>query len=73
MKRKSTLIYLVNKIKSEVTNSGLQSGSEENRNFADNDIKFEPRETAVQSILNFARSLEVRESKSTGFVEWILN
>lgn len=73
MKKISTLIYHVNKIKTEVTNSSLKFNSEREKHFTDNDQPFEPKETAVNAILNFARSLEVKESKTAGSIEWNLN
>jgi hypothetical protein len=73
MKRISTLIFLVNKIKSEVTNRSLRNDPESDIFFTDNEQHFEPRETAVNAILNFARSLEVKKSKTAGSVEWNLN
>ncbi len=60
MVKNSTLIYFVNDI---------QRNFEKETKMMD----FEPSEQAVNNILNFARSYDVLETKSTGDVEMILN
>ena len=35
--------------------------------------RFSPPDTTVNAILSFARSLEVKETKTAGEIEWVLN
>ncbi len=73
MKKMSTLVFLVNKIKTELTKSDVvgYSGCEEYPN--DNQGDVSPPETVVNAILNYSRSLEVTKSQSVGEIEWVLN
>lgn len=73
MQKISTLIFLVNKIRSEVTNRSF-NGFYENENYLiDNQEQDSPPESAVNALLNYARSLEVSKSKAIGDLEWVLN
>jgi len=73
MQKISTLIFLVNKIRSEVTNRSFK-GFYENENYLiDNQEQDSPPESAVNALLNYARSLEVSKSKAIGDLEWVLN
>lgn len=56
----STLIYFVNNIQHDVETEMFQAG-------------FEPSERSVTNILDFARSYDVVETESTGFVDINLN
>jgi hypothetical protein len=73
MNEMSTLIFLVNKIKTELKNSDFDgySGYEEYPHDIREDAS--PPESVVNVILNFARSLEVTKSQSVGEIEWVLN
>lgn len=73
MKKISTLIFLVNKIRSEVTNTSFNGCSEHESYMKDKEDDFSPPDFAVNAILDFARSLEVRKSKTIGNIEWVLN
>jgi hypothetical protein len=73
MKKISTLIFLVNKIRSEVTNSSFMGCSDNESYMNDKEDDFSPPDCAVNAILNFARSLEVSKSKTIGNIEWVLN
>ncbi len=73
MQKISTLIFLVNKIRSEVTNRSF-NGFYENENYLiDNQEQDSPPDSAVSALLNYARSLEVSKSKAIGDLEWVLN
>ena len=75
MNKISTLIYYVGRIKSECNLSnavGFTGGREETEMKENQDIYKAP-ETAVNAILSYARSLEVKETRSAGTIEWVLN
>ncbi len=73
MKEISTLVFLVNKIRSEVTNQSFR-GFYENENYLIEDHKQDsPPDSAVNALLSYARSLEVSKSKAIGDLEWVLN
>lgn len=75
MKKISTLLYFVSHIRSERMQSHLLGASvrgEEEEMIVDLD-SFSPPETTVNAILSFARSLEVKETKTAGEIEWVLN
>ena len=67
----STLIYCIN------TFSGKNETVSETESVKVFDIpgtvKMEPSEAAIKNILDFARSYDVLETESTGYVEMILN
>jgi hypothetical protein len=70
MKKHSTLIFIVNKFQAK----GLSPREDEKvieRSLTEMD--FEPSESSIKSILNFARSYEVLKTESAGHVEMILN
>jgi hypothetical protein len=73
MNEMSTLIFLVNKIKTELKDSDFvgYSGYEEYPDDIRDDAS--PPESVVNVILNFARSLEVAKSQTVGEIEWVLN
>lgn len=73
MKKISTLIFLVNKFRSEVTNTSIFGCSDHESYMKDKKDDFSPPDCAVNAILNFARSLEVSKSKTIGSIEWVLN
>jgi hypothetical protein len=73
MNRISTLIFLVNKIRSEVRDSVCAECDDYEVSTAELEDAYVPPDTAVNTILNFARSLEVKESESVGKLEWVLN
>jgi hypothetical protein len=75
MKKISTLIYFLGKVKKELMHTSMTDVScrrEENsmKNVQDN---YSPPEAAVSAVLNFARSLEVKETRTVGKIEWVLN
>ncbi len=76
MSKRSTLIFLVNQIKSEFTGSsqiGSVRNEEEEPAIQESSEIFAPPERSVQAILGFARSLEVADTAAMGKVEWVLN
>ena len=70
MKKHSTLIYLVNNFQTEESTTNCVDDVIGNQLTT---MEFEPSERSIENILNFARSYEVLETKSTGCVEMILN
>lgn len=72
MQNYSTLIYFVNNFQNDVdvSKSDLVGNGFEN-SLAKMD--FEPSERTIKNILDFARSYEVLETDSTGYVEMNLN
>lgn len=66
----STLIYFVNDFQKD-----LQSTKVLDNKLEDSVTKmdFEPSERSVKNILDFARSYDVLETESTGYVEMNLN
>lgn len=73
MKKLSTLIFLVNKIRSEareLSGNGITDMEENQKEQMD---QYAPPDVAVNSVLNFARSLQVSETKAVGKLEWVLN
>lgn len=73
MKKVSTLIFHVNKIRSELMNSSLIGHAEHEPDKKDKKDDFSPPVCAVNAILNYARSLEISKSKAIGNIEWVLN
>jgi hypothetical protein len=73
MNEMSTLIFLVNKIKTELKNSDFVGYSDYEEYPHDIREDASPPESVVNVILNFARSLEVTKSQSVGEMEWVLN
>lgn len=70
MKKHSTLIYLVNSFYAEKkTRDRVDNAIEKSLTT----MEFEPSERSIENILDFAQSYEVLETKSTGYVEMILN
>lgn len=72
MRDYSTLIYFVNNFQNNLKSTKIEK--------VDNDLEdslttmdFEPSESSVKNILDFARSYDVIETESTGYVEMILN
>jgi hypothetical protein len=75
MNERFTLVYLVNQIKSELLEISFP-GLTENDPEVDGQYGFcnkTPSPKTVQSILNYARLLEVADTESVGKVEWMLN
>lgn len=70
MKKHSTLIYLVNNFQTGEATQNRVDDVIENSLTA---MEFEPSESSIENILNFARSYEVIETESTGQIEMILN
>lgn len=73
MKKISTLIFLVNMTRSEVTKKSFIGCSEYEPYLNDKEDYFSPAVCAVNAILNYARSLEISKSKTIGNIEWVLN
>lgn len=75
MKKISTLIYYVGRIKSDcnLSNAVGVAGGREETEMKENQDNFKAPDTAVNAILSYARSLEVKETRSAGTIEWILN
>lgn len=70
MKKHSTLIYLVNNFQTEEAAQSRVDHVIENEL---TEMDFKPSKRSIDNILNFARSYEVLETESTGYVEMILN
>jgi hypothetical protein len=75
MNKRSTLVFLVNQIKSEYSRSTLIGLTDNDFGLAaqENYGNYAPPERAVQAILGYAKSLEVADTMSIGEVEWLLN
>ncbi len=73
MNKMSTLVFLVNKIKTEVKKSDVIGYSGFEGYPDDNQDDVSPPASVVNAILNYARSLEVTKSQSVGEMEWVLN
>ena len=75
MNERFTLVYLVNQIKSEILKLSLPDFPENNPEHDRQDVfcNKTPSARTVQSILNYARLLEVADTESVGKVEWMLN
>jgi hypothetical protein len=75
MNERFTLVYLVNQIKSELLEISFpdlpENDPEHDRQ--DGFCNKTPSARTVQSILNYARQLEVADTESVGKVEWMLN
>ncbi len=71
MKKSSTLIYFVNNFKTEKETQKRVDSESDYALLAKMD--FEPSERSIENILNFARSYEVLETESSGYVEMNLN
>jgi hypothetical protein len=75
MKKRSTLIFLVNQFNSEFSKSSFIGLP--NRDFElaaqENLSSYSPPDRSVKAILGYAKSLEVADTESVGKVEWILN
>ena len=66
----STLIYFVNNFQKDLhSNKKVSNDLEESLTKMD----FEPSERSLKNILDFARSYDVLETESTGYVEMNLN
>lgn len=68
----STLIYFVNNFQKDVEATKLGLGG---NSFEDSltMMDFEPSSRSLKNILDFARSYDVLETESTGYVEMNLN
>jgi hypothetical protein len=73
MNKISTLIFLVNKIRSEVRDSFYTGCDDYDESTVELKDGYAPPHSAVSTILDFARSLEVKESEAIGKFEWVLN
>jgi len=71
MQKFSTLIYCINRIQSDVDFIDC-SELEKEVDFLETK-KMGPSEESIKNIMNFARSYDVLETESAGFVEMILN
>lgn len=73
MRNYSTLIYFVNSFQSESNQVNLvEAGINSFLKTAPMEDKM-PSERSIENILNFARSYEVLETESAGYVEMNLN
>ena len=75
MNKISTLLYFVSHIRSAWVQTNSMDASErgeEAEMVKDLEI-YSPPDRTVNAILNFARSLEVKETKAVGEIEWVLN
>lgn len=66
----STLIYFVNNFHNDLPSAEAVGSKSED---ALTGMDFEPSERSIKNILDFARSYDVMESESTGYVEMNLN
>lgn len=75
MRKISTLVYYVSRIKSDckLKNTVGVAGRWEETEMTENQDNCKAPEIAVNAILSYARSLEVKETRTTGTIEWILN
>lgn len=75
MNKISTLLYFVSHIRSEWVQTNSLDASErgEEAGMVTNLEIYSPPDRTVNAILNFARSLEVKETKAVGEIEWVLN
>ncbi len=72
MQKFSTLMYCFNSFRSDCEQCET-SIAENELNAAETTNEMEPSETSIKNILDFARSYDVLETESTGYVEMILN
>ena len=70
MKKHSTLVYLVNNFQTEKSTTNCVDDVFGNQLTA---MEFEPSESSIKNIMNFARSYEVLETESAGYAEMNLN
>jgi len=74
MIKNSTLIYFVNNFQVDLESTIFESiQKEEESSLTKMENTPLPSETTIKSILNFARSYDVLETKETGYVEMNLN
>ncbi|MCL1821187.1 MAG: hypothetical protein FWG22_00020 [Prolixibacteraceae bacterium] len=75
MSKISTLIFLINQINKDYKTLSVLHSSEEGEETCLKDKKglFAPPQESVNAILNYAKSLEVKETEAVGKVEWVLN
>jgi len=75
MNERSTLIILVNQIKSEVMKSTVIGLPEQDEKplgkIRHGDLT--PPERSVRAILGYAKSLEITDTETLGKIEWVLN
>ncbi len=72
MQKISTLMYCYNSFRSDCEQCETTIAENE-LNAVETSIGMEPSETSIKNILNFARSYDVLETESAGYVEMILN
>lgn len=70
MQKFSTLIYCIKSLKSDVDSITLGNSD---LNTSEATQMHSPSDASVKNILNFARSYDVIETKTTGHIEMILN
>lgn len=75
MRKNSTLIYVVNRLKSEKASDISTQIDNLINNFLDGEpgAGSSPSEKTIDNILAFSRSYEVRKTENAGFVEINLN
>jgi hypothetical protein len=73
MKKFSTLIFLVNRIRSEIKDASFYKHSDSDEYQKEQEDQYAPPDIAVKSVLNYARSLQVTDTKAVGKLEWVLN
>lgn len=72
MEKISTLMYCINSFQTDCDKIETAiAGQELNTSKTTNEM--EPSEASIRNILNFARSYDVVETESAGYVEMILN
>jgi hypothetical protein len=72
MQKISTLIYCINSFQNDCDLVKITL-SENELDTLKTSGKMEPSEVSIKNILNFARSYDAIETKSTGYVDMILN
>lgn len=73
MKKFSTLIFLVNRIRSEIKDSSFNEHFDFDEYQKGHEDQYAPPDIAVKSVLSYARSLQVSDTKAIGKLEWVLN
>lgn len=76
MRKISTLVFHFKKFESEIIKRSIPQGylkSRDEEKLDEYPDAFSPPPEAVNAVLNFARSLEVKKTRSVGNIEYVLN
>lgn len=72
MRNFSTLIYFINQTEKDLVTHITRKGEEQVEDLLEG-MSFEPSDNSVKKIMDFARSYEVLETETAGYVEMNLN